>query len=246
MTSLLRMGMTIFPRTSREWRAFRGRSGRIAATALVVSGILHAFALLTVRTGRLDGVEEARPRSPSLPGSARVMEVVLVSPQRSLAPELPAPPEITTAEISGASDSRASTPLTTPTAAPPGGRPTEGGGEADPEAGGARNSLIWNGFSDMRLAAALPVLRPEEALAEVLAQPEGYTSPLRQCYDSIDARAARSRKAQDWSRRDRRGWRWGISADGIHIGPITVPVAPPRPPPGAASWRPERDPCVDR
>lgn len=107
------------------------------------------------------------------------------------------------------------------------------------------NPLIWRGFSDIRLAADLP-LTPEEALAEALAQPKGYVSSVSLCYDSIDARAARARQAQDWSRRDRRGWRWGISADGIHLGPLTVPIAPPPPPPGEVNWRPERDPCADR
>ena len=174
------------------------------------------------------------------------MEVVLLAPPQPVTLERAARPEITSTETSGADDSSASAPLDTPGTLPPGGRPGEGDGEADPEGGGGRDRLIWNGFSDLRLAAALPVLRPEEALAEALAQPKGYVSPLRQCYDSIDVRAARSREAQDWSRRDRRGWRWGLSTDGIHLGPITVPIAPPPPPPGAASWRPERDPCVGR
>ena len=237
--------MTIFPRNSGEWRAFQRRSNRLGATALVASTILHTFALLMAPTGRPDGGEEARPRSSSPPGSADAMEVVLLSPPQPLTPARAARPEITSTGTSGANDSSASAPLATPGTLPPDGRAWEGEGEADPEGGGERKSLVWNGFSDLRLAAALPVLRPEKALAEALAQPEGYVSPLRQCYDSIDARAARSRKVQDWSRRDRRGWRWGLSADGIHLGPITVPIAPP-PPAGAASWRPERDPCFDR
>jgi hypothetical protein len=239
-----RMGMTILPRTSLEWRAFQRRSGRIAATALLGSCVLHAGALLMPPSGTLDGVAGARPRPSSSAVIFDAMELVVVSPRQPVAPEQPMRLEIATAEISAVSDSSASALPNPANAATRVGRTTV----ADPAAdgGGAHNSLVWNGFSDLRLAAGIPALHPEEALAEALAQPKGYVSPLRLCYDSVDARADLSREAQDLSRRDRRGWRWGISADGIHLGPITVPVAPPPPPPGAAGWRPERDPCADR
>lgn len=173
------------------------------------------------------------------PGSAasidsRSVQLVLVRPQQSLPPterlDIPAiPTSVAPAEIALPDDSTAGPAL-------------HSGGERPR----ARNPLVWDGFGDQRLAAGLIPLAPGEALAEALSQPKGYVSPLRQCYDSIDAQMARARRAQDLSVTDRRGWRWGLSADGVHLGPVTLPIRSGQDPSAESDWRPPRDPCVDR
>jgi hypothetical protein len=237
----------MFPRTARGWRSLRSHSGRIVASALFFSCLVHFLVLISTPVGEVGRAQEPGRRASSTSGSSEALHVVLVAPPQPPVSERAARPEIVAAITFSENDNRPrATPIGTPTA----GRPADSAREDDSGSGGAegsvRNPLIWRGFSDLRLAAIPPGLSPEQALAEALAQPKAYVSPLLKCYGSVDARAARARKAQDWSRRDRRGWRWGISADGIHIGPVTVPLAPPPPPPGAVNWRPERDPCVDR
>jgi hypothetical protein len=241
------MGMTMFPRTARGWRSLRSHSGRVVASALVLSCLVHFVVLIATPVGEVGRAQEPGRRASPTSARSEALRIVLVAPPQPPASERAARPEIVAAITSSENDNRPrASPAGTPIAAQPSDSTREGDGGSRRAEGSVGNPLIWRGFSDLRLAAIPPGLSPEQALADELAQPKPHVSPLRACYDSINARAARARKAQDWTRRDRRGWRWGISADGIHIGPITVPIAPPPPPPGAVNWRPERDPCVDR
>lgn len=240
--------MSLSPRTAAGWYALRHQRGRIAWSALFVSCLVHVLVLILTPIGEVVRAPDRRPDGSSPSAGSRGLQFVIVAPRQPLTAERPDPSETATAV--GPAAEFTSIPREAPLRTSRLERPAEStrGSDREPdfEDGRKRNPLIWNGFSDLRLAAGLPILRPEDALADALAQPKGYVSPLKLCYDSLDARAARAREALDWSRRDSRGWRWGISADGIHLGPVTVPIAPPAPPPGEANWRPERDPCVDR
>ena len=235
----------MFPRTARGWRALRGHSGRIVASAIVLSCLAHFLVLISTPVGGVGRAQEPERPALSTSASSGALRLVLVTPPQPLATELAARPE-NTAAVTFSENDDGDASIGTPIAAGQADSTREGDSGSGGAEGSVPNPLIWRGFTDLRLAAMPPALSPEQALADALAQPKPHVSPLRACYDSINARAARARKAQDWTRRDRRGWRWGISADGIHIGPITVPIAPPPPPPGAVNWRPERDPCVDR
>lgn len=50
--------------------------------------------------------------------------------------------------------------------------------------------------------------------------------------DSAAAEADAARRAVDWTKKDGKGGRWGISPDGIHLGGITLPPGLFTPPPG--------------
>ena len=214
----------------------RSLPGRFLGPPLWISLAAHLVALggllLYVHFGpdpagtRPTGLEEVqfvdlRDSSLPLPESA-------VSPESSgsdadageVAPEQPQAPAGPAPEVGGA-----------PAAAVPPRVITAEGGEtevAQPEdgaeaGGGSVAERLRPGFSDPRLYAdpeAVRMTRPQRSGAE------RYQEQLQARIDAMnDSIYGRRGPNTDWTVRDGSGNRWGVSEDGVHLGPLTIPRA---------------------
>lgn len=94
------------------------------------------------------------------------------------------------------------------------------GGEAG---GGGVAERLRPGFSDPRLYAdpeAMRITRPQRSGAE------RYQEQLQARIDAMnDSIYGRRGPNSDWTVRDGSGNRWGVSEEGVHLGPLTIPRA---------------------
>lgn len=123
-------------------------------------------------------------------------------------------------------------PLTFPNAAPAGLPPASGStGLGNPTAPGAAQGgagatgsggRLRPGFRDPRLYVGPAVIPPDRA------QPSNHQrymeSLTRRIEASNDSAGIAAREPDtDWTVRDGNGDRWGLSEDGLHLGPLTIP-----------------------
>lgn len=118
-------------------------------------------------------------------------------------------------------------------AAPAGGVPqviTSQGGEAVVPAaaegetgGGSVAERLRPGFSDPRLYADPDITRMREP---GLSDTERYRRHFQARIDAMnDSLYGRTGPNTDWTVKDGSGQRWGVSEDGLHLGPLTIPRA---------------------
>ena len=214
----------------------RSLPGRFFGTPLWISLAAHLVAiaglLLYVQFGpdpagtRPTGLEEVqfvdlRDSSIPLPATAASAETGGSDADAGeVAPELPEPPAETAPDPGGA-----------PAADAPPRVITAEGGEtevAQPEDGaeagnGSVAERLRPGFSDPRLYAdpeAVRMTRPQRSGAE------RYQEQLQARIDAMnDSIYGRRGPSTDWTVRDGSGNRWGVSEEGVHLGPLTIPRA---------------------
>lgn len=100
----------------------------------------------------------------------------------------------------------------------PSGTTSEGGGSG----AGAAAAALRPGYRDGRLYVESPLLpdlekTPEQRYAEHL------SARMEAVRDSINMEASRADLTPDWVHTDASGNRWGLSDEGLHLGPITIP-----------------------
>jgi hypothetical protein len=94
--------------------------------------------------------------------------------------------------------------------------------EGTPPAADAGDAL-QPGFRDPRLWIAPRDVPPEPEKSDHERYMEHLHARFDAYNDSVYAAAERKRSATDWTIKDKDGNRWGISPDGIHLGPVTLP-----------------------
>lgn len=108
------------------------------------------------------------------------------------------------------------------------GAPGGAGSGAAGVGGGGQGGVGWRGplgggYADKRLALPPPTVPPPPPLSDEERYQRHLAARLRALNDSIYGEQERARKATDWTVKDKSGNRWGISPDGIHLGPVKLP-----------------------
>lgn len=215
-------GRSVVPHPSR-----RALPQRFFGVPLWISVGAHALVLLGLLLYVNFG-PEATPRRAAL---QTVQYVDLVLPSE-VEPAAVAPPT----EAAGPAQPDASTEATpTPpgTSTPAAGAPpviTSQGGESvvpegNPDATGAGSvaERLRPGFSDPRLYADPQAARLREP---GLSDAERYRQHFQARIDALnDSMYGGSGPNTDWTTEDGSGRRWGISEEGIHLGPLKIPRA---------------------
>lgn len=214
------------------------RAARVDARALLLSGLAHLAVLgglvLVLGTGR-------PPPEPATAPSEAVDYIDLEWPAgdaggasgSEAAPTAAADPSTDPALPRRQPDA---TPLTFPGRVPQGlPGATASGGVGTPQSGGAAGGgggvgeRLQPGFRDTRLYVSPDELpRPEKSNRQKYM--DHLTARIEASNDS--AYAASSRPNTDWTFKDGKGGKWGLSEDGLHLGGFTVPkelVPRPRP-----------------
>lgn len=193
----------------------------VAAHALVLAALL-----LYVRFG-----PESTPRAPISGGTVQyVVDVVLPS---ELAPGLEAAPPASEPEQAAAPASTGAAPATpAPSTAPSapqvitsqGGEQTVPAAQERGDGGGASVSeRLRPGFSDPRLYADPKIARLREpGLSDAAEYRRHFQARIDALNDSLYGGSGPN---TDWTVKDGSGDRWGISEDGVHLGPLTIPRA---------------------
>jgi hypothetical protein len=110
-----------------------------------------------------------------------------------------------------------------PAPAPTGAVGTGGGGGAAPAGPGGVGDRLRPGFRDPRLYVdqATESLKTTDTRSQHEIYMEHLTERIRASNDSMGI--ANREPNTDWTLRDGQGRRWGLSEDGLHLGPLTVP-----------------------
>ncbi|HEX6926308.1 MAG TPA: hypothetical protein VF167_12885 [Longimicrobiaceae bacterium] len=104
-----------------------------------------------------------------------------------------------------------------------GGIPVAPGGAPGATGRGSVAERLRPGFSDARLYADPELARLREAGPSKAQQ---YQEHLQRRIEALnDSLYGRSGPKTDWTVKDGSGKRWGVSEEGIHLGPITIPRA---------------------
>lgn len=98
-----------------------------------------------------------------------------------------------------------------------GGSASEG---LPPTGGGSVAMAFRAGYADPRLYPPTP-LPATGFLGNEFARP--HVSILQMCIDSLYVVEQRARNAVDWTRKNKKGGKWGVSPKGIHLGKVTLP-----------------------
>jgi hypothetical protein len=98
-----------------------------------------------------------------------------------------------------------------------------GGGGAAPAAPGGIGDRLRPGFRDPRLYVdqATEALKTTDTRSQHEIYMEHFAERIRASNDS--AGIANREPNTDWTMRDGQGRRWGLSEEGLHLGPLTVP-----------------------
>lgn len=203
----------------------RGLPNRFIGPPLWISVGAHALALL----GLLLYVQLGPERTPVRSRGMQTVQVVdLVTPEEIEnepgAPAAPAP-----ASEGPTTPGEAAAQTQPGVTAPP--LVTSQGGEQvmpAPPAGGAEGAgsvaeRLRPGFSDPRLYADQDITRMREP---GISDTERYRRHFQARIDALnDSMYGGSRPDTDWTVADGSGNRWGISEEGVHLGPLTIPRA---------------------
>lgn len=110
-------------------------------------------------------------------------------------------------------------------AAPPMGAPSGGGGAAE---------RLRPGFSDPRLYANPEIARMRQpGMSDVQRYREHFQARIDALNDSMYGATGPN---TDWTMKDGSGNRWGVSEEGVHLGPLTIPrFLIPTPPPSGTN-----------
>ncbi len=197
---------------------------RVLGWALFLSLLLHAGVLLLTGDLTIDPAERrARSAERSEPFSG--LEWVLPVPEGAEGDSPPADAEVSPIE---------SAPPEVPrvirvrpgnpeleAATPPGAPPAAGGA---PGGRGSARDALRPGYRDPRLYVDP---NPLGVRGDSKSNHEKYMEHLQARIDAVNdsmgVAAAREKAAKDWTFRDKDGKRWGLSDEGLHLGPITIP-----------------------
>jgi hypothetical protein len=202
---------------ARRWArpAHHGASRKVWRWAIAGSVLVHLLVLflspLVIRIGAPPG-DAAAPPERTAAGGLRMVDI---EPGAEVPTTTPPPTAARAPDVSAPvpADRRAApTPPGAPAA--PAERAAPAG--ANPLEPGIRDRRLWIA------PRAAPDREPtqEELHAEYMA---GLERRLQTWNDSIAGEADRARRATDWTVRDGKGGRWGVSPDGIHLGGVTLP-----------------------
>lgn len=184
--------------------------------ALGASLVVHALVLLlspvAIRVGAPPGdgplAELARPD--------RALRVI----QPRVAGDAAEEPSTTTAPPAAAvAAPRAIIPVPGRRDAAPREAPSAGAPVDRAAAAAAAREALRPGYRDSRLWVAPDPLRVEEQLSNH----ERYMEHLEGRVAAINDSIAGTGPNTDWTTKDEKGRRWGLSPDGLHLGGITVP-----------------------
>lgn len=227
-------GGSVMPHASR-----RSLPQRFVGPPLWISLAAHILAVVGILLYVRFGPDPAPLFAPGTP--IEYVDLVTTS-EIPVLEEQPLPEESAPDEIPP--PDQPSDPVTTPAAGGPTTGPgqviTSQGGETEvpaeaPEgAGGSVSDHVRPGFSDPRLYADPQLARLREpAVSDAERYRQHFEARVRALNDSIYGQSGPN---TDWTVKDGDGNRWGISEEGVHLGPVTVPRAlVPVPPPSGTN-----------
>lgn len=225
-------GGSVMPHASR-----RSLPQRFAGPPLWISLAAHLLALVGILLYVRFGPDPAPIFEPGTP--IEYVDLITTS-ELPVLEEQPLPDESIPEEVPPQDEPAepAPAPTTAPPTAAPGQVITSEGGEtevpADAPEGGSVNDRLRPGFSDPRLYADPELARLREpGVSDAERYRQHFNARVRALNDSIYGQSGPN---TDWTVKDGDGNRWGISEEGVHLGPVTVPRAlVPIPPPSGTN-----------